>query len=540
MRREQKSGGVRTRLAPSSVGRTFVKKLLLAGMAMAILGAATCVTLWKIERLWKDHSFSAHPGQLAALQELRDSGVITAQEYDSRLQALRASAPAAPQESQKTAALKELRDSGVLTGQEYDAKIQALQEGSRSAPVSQMIPAGYTVTPADANDAQGATREEYVTDPTLNNMKAYSVTIPAKWHFQGAQFQGGPCTSLPFRVWRATSPDGLSKVERMPVMAWVWGTGPMAQHKPEGCLPLSGPMSAQDFLRHVAMTMQVEYVADEPIPAQENASAQKEQQGAAASVAGRYAQMGVAPPKNTVDLARATVRYRNGSFNMKGLLNVTVHCMENTYPGAKGVATVGGPGRLPTATMVTGPPSTMDQCTAGLNYFVAPEEQFAGIMKQWQAPGMMGHSNEAWEEAWTQRATAKVRQMTDDMNRQAAAQRQAQQQQFNHEQAVRQQMHEQFMATMQAGTDRSIARTQAAMNARSTAASDWVDYALDRQTVMDPATGQIAKVSSSYSYTWIDNTGHSYQTNDATANPNGSRTGIWTQQQVVHGDGTQK
>jgi hypothetical protein len=106
--------------------------------------------------------------------------------------------------------------------------------------------------------------------------------------------------------------------------------------------------------------------------------------------------------------------------------------------------------------------------------------------------------------------------------------------------AVQQQMHQEFLATMQRGTDMSMARTQAGMNARSTATSDWVDYSLDRQTVTDPNTGQISKVSSSYPHTWVDSTGKtSYQTNDPNANPNGVLPGKWTQQTVVHGDGSQ-
>jgi len=93
---------------------------------------------------------------------------------------------------------------------------------------------------------------------------------------------------------------------------------------------------------------------------------------------------------------------------------------------------------------------------------------------------------------------------------------------------------------MQRGTNMSMARTQENMNARSTATSDWVDYALDQKTVMDPNTGQVNKVSSSYSYTWVDSTGKAgYQTNDPNANPNGVLQGIWTKQQVVHGNGTQ-
>jgi predicted double-glycine peptidase len=85
----------------------------------------------------------------------------------------------------------------------------------------------------------------------------------------------------------------------------------------------------------------------------------------------------------------------------------------------------------------------------------------------------------------------------------------------------------------------SMARTQANMNARSTSTSDWVDYALDQKTVADPNTGQVSKVSNSYTHTWVDSTGTvSYQTNDPNANPNGVLQGNWTEQQQVHGNGT--
>ena len=116
-----------------------------------------------------------------------------------------------------------------------------------------------------------------------------------------------------------------------------------------------------------------------------------------------------------------------------------------------------------------------------------------------------------------------------------------QQQRFERNQAVQQHMHEDFMPTMQRGTDLSMDRTRQSMNARSTAASDWVDYALDQQTVRDPNTGQVSKVSSAYTYTWVDSSGKtSYQTSDPNANPNGTLQGNWTRQQQVHGDGTGK
>jgi hypothetical protein len=75
---------------------------------------------------------------------------------------------------------------------------------------------------------------------------------------------------------------------------------------------------------------------------------------------------------------------------------------------------------------------------------------------------------------------------------------------------------------MHRGTNMPMGSTQQNRNARSTATSDWADYALDRQTVLDPNTGQVNKVSNSYSYTWVHSTGKiGYQTNDPNANPNG-------------------
>jgi hypothetical protein len=369
-----------------------------------------------------------------------------------------------------------------------------------------------------------STRTEYITDPSMNGMNAASVTIPEEWHFQGVLFQGGGCARLPFFVFRASSPDGLSSVERLPALSWTWGTGPIAPKNTKDCLPLQGPMGAQEFLKFLAATLKVEYVADEPVPAEKIAAVQKIVQDTNAAQLNNYLKA-----VNSSDVARAIVRYKNGTFVMKGLLAAQVDCLENSYPGMK--STLRG--------MADRPPSTTHQCTASVRYTVAPETQFAAVSKRWDAPELGGRLLDPWVWAWLKRNREQAEQFMAQMRQQSQAQMQAQQQQFNHDQAVRQQMHEQFLATMQHGTDMSMARANASMNARSTAASDWVDYALDQKTVMDPNTGQINKVSSSYTHTWVDSTGKtSYQTNDANANPNGVLPGTWTQQQVVHGNGT--
>jgi hypothetical protein len=144
-----------------------------------------------------------------------------------------------------------------------------------------------------------------------------------------------------------------------------------------------------------------------------------------------------------------------------------------------------------------------------------------------------------WQQAWVNRNQQQANIVMSQMIAATNAAMKAQYQQFQQSMAAQAQMHQQFMAQMQASTNASMANANASMNAQSTAASDWVNYALDQQTVLDPSTGQVSNVSSAYTYTWSNGT-TSYQTNDSNANPNGSMPGTWTQTQQVHGNGTPK
>jgi len=71
---------------------------------------------------------------------------------------------------------------------------------------------------------------------------------------------------------------------------------------------------------------------------------------------------------------------------------------------------------------------------------------------------------------------------------------QEQHDQFMNSMAAQQQRHEDALDTMARGTRMSMDRAGEATRARTTAASDVVDFALDRQTVMDTNTGRIYKV----------------------------------------------
>jgi hypothetical protein len=367
----------------------------------------------------------------------------------------------------------------------------------------------------------------FVHDPVFN-MDAFEVFVPAKWHFQGTVVQGTSCVPVPFVVFRATSPDGLTMLEKLPNLDWKWGTSPMIGKTQGDCLPLKKAMSAQDMLKYVAGSMGVEYVGDSPVPADLLAMVQKNNDDARAKYAGRYGMASMKPPTQTTDLARAIVRFKNGTFTMKGLLSGTVNCTESTIAN-------------PNPRM---PPWTTNTCDSSVRYVHAPEARFDAAVALLDPKNAGAFALARWGQVWMADNQARTQRNIAAINRQGAqniANIQAQGDQFRHSQEVRQHMSDDFNATLKRGTQMSMNQTGAAMQARSTASSNWVNYSLDQQTVRDPATGAVNTVTSAYSYTWVDSTGRtSFQTNDVNVNPNGALTGNWTKQQVVNGDGTPK
>jgi hypothetical protein len=330
-----------------------------------------------------------------------------------------------------------------------------------------------------ASSSSGGTRVEYIKDETLNNMDAIPVRFPANWKFQGVLFQPGNCVDRTYAVWRATSPDGKTFAERMPMLGWTYGTGPMLGFTPkDGCLPMKGAMSAQDFAKHMAGTLHVQAVEVKPFPDAAKAALEQDAQ----------------QRHETAQGALATVQFTNGSTPMKGMLKVMVRCSESVTAAPRGLAPYAA--GQPVHTITTGSASTVDHCEANVVYIASPESQFAGLLQQWSAPGMgnaMG--TDAWQEAWTQRSMANTRERTRGFINASNDGFNAQQEGYRRQAAVQQQMHSEFMDTMQRGTDISRANAQASTNARTTAASDWVDYALDQKTVMNTNNGQLYKMS---------------------------------------------
>ena len=109
----------------------------------------------------------------------------------------------------------------------------------------------------------------------------------------------------------------------------------------------------------------------------------------------------------------------------------------------------------------------------------------------------MGRQKELapWVAAWSQRYANQLQAQTTQFLNESNAAFAARQQGYKDAAAVQQKAHDQFLQTMQAGTDRSMANAAQVANSNHTMAADMVDYSLDRQTVMDMNTGQTGKVS---------------------------------------------
>jgi hypothetical protein len=354
--------------------------------------------------------------------------------------------------------------------------------------------------------AQGF-QNEVINDPALN-MKAYDVTIPNGWKFQGTMMQGDSCSNLASPVWRAYSPDGLSEFRRLPRFDWSWSNAPY-QPAPKGdCLPLSHDMSAADFVRYLGNILHLKYVGEDNEPAFAAAFMQNVER----DNAGIMAAAGQRPFRGSASAGR--FQDQNGSFIIDEQIRVGVRCSHLDLPG------FASQGKL-----------FKETCGAEVRIVRAPKGKLDALVASLNAHGGF-HEDERWTRTVISIMQQQMR-ANDEQSRRMMAARQTQ---FQHDQAVRAQQNEQYQAATQAGYAQHNASEIKAMEDRHTPASDWVDYALDQQTVTGSG-GVAVKVSSAYNQTWANSQGQHFQTNNPNVNPNGSLPGNWTLQTQVHGNG---
>ncbi len=370
--------------------------------------------------------------------------------------------------------------------------------------------------------APADTVKKILTDPSLHGINAVEVTIPAKWDFQGGlylsavggSFQQPDCGRSPTAVYRATSPDGLSFAEQLPAPAWGWASGKRGSwYGGKGCFPLEGPTSTKDFLKYLAATMSLEYVADEPPSAEDSARLQKMAQETNARLAQQSVGTRYQPVKWTVDLARAAVRHQNGTFLMAGRLDAQVLCSEMVLPEEKSADEKTDP-----------PPTVIDRCVAHVVYLTAPESRFAELTALWDRPGMGAVPLDTYLNArveWSKRELKNDAHSSFIREEQRLSWRGA----LQHSIDVRKKMFDQFNIPVQLGMNGALAASAKFADSRHSIPADWVDFWLNPKADTESG-GTIAAEA-----TWFDAAGKSeFETKDSEANPNGILPGTWVKQ----------
>ena len=351
-----------------------------------------------------------------------------------------------------------------------------------------------------------------VNDPSFNNMLAETMTIPASWKMDGT-IMTAPCTTLPWPVYRAYSADGLTEIRQYPALGWHWNAH--GSFNQGGCLTMQAPMSASAFLQHFLTTLGggVNVVGTMPVTpafsqwAQHFADVQNQNSQNITFVPAQF--------HVSADTAALHIQTHNGSFIIDQRLRAVVIC--TIYPN---------PGALQGGT-----------CWGRVDNLRAPQNQLDALDTYVDNNNLPKPAdNPQWDQAVLARVRQQGQQALAAMNNLQAQQRATMQAMSNQFMQTMQQNFQNFQASQQSRFNNFQANMAAQQQAQSNAASDWVDFALDQQTVASP-TGSTMKVSNQYSQTW-SNGSQWFQTNDPNVNPNGTLTGTWTQQTQVHGNGT--
>ena len=396
---------------------------------------------------------------------------------------------------------------------------QAMSEGSPNS-------LEHRVSASQTTSGQGLTTA-MLTDASFNGMPAVQVSAPSGWRVQG-QAALSTCPDLPYVSWDATSPDGQSQINVLPLFGWRWGKG---VQNGNGCIPLTGTLTAADFLQKFAARLRGVRVVG-PMPVNDAFRMQEEKFTNNANNQNSRTPPALRP-RNTGDVAAIRAVDSTG-HEMR--LRAAVTCQEHqgNWPGGN--------------------------CFAKVDILRAPKGRLNALVTLADSHNLTGgRPTEEWKAALmnrlSQRDQEQGRQKLAEGQREAAATSQMmsnaarsnmERQQANHEafmgQMQQQQAnHEAFLGQMQRSTDSSMQNTQNSMNARSTSASDMQDYSLDQQTVSG-ANGTY-KTSSQYSNVWsspvgpANSDGRTYGSMDNTTNPNTATANTWTQDTKVHGNG---
>ncbi len=344
-------------------------------------------------------------------------------------------------------------------------------------------------------------------DPSFDGMTAAFIAVPAGWQADG-QMNTNQCVNMPSPAWNGTSSDGQSSFEVLPAFGWRWGSG--ARYG-QGCAPLSGAPSAADFLKLFAAKLpgNVQIVGTMPVAD----AFRRREENYTASVSNNNSHLAPAlRARNFGDVAAVRATDSSG-HDLR--LRAWVQCKQGGQGG---------------------------DCFARADVLSAPKGRLDTLAEQVDRQNLVQEvPNEQWLTAYMNRQENIGRHYMQQLAINAKAGSDMLHQQFLDSSERLRREHQAGMEQIQEQGQHAIANDRATVNAMSTAASDWRDYAADQQTVTG-ANGTY-KTSNQYSNVWSSpygpalSNGRTFGSTDNTLNPNSATDNSWTQDVKVHGNG---
>ncbi len=394
---------------------------------------------------------------------------------------------------EKLASLKELRDSGVISDQDYQAKVSALQGGS-SANV--------------ALPENGAMRTVEIGDPQLQ-MPAATLQIPADWRFGGAVVRTGGCHGNGAQVvYSMQSPDGLFGIQVFPGFVWRnTGQPPQPRNLSPRIIamnpPPRNPCEALDietpeaFLEHVILPnlrpfARVTNIGPYTESGQEAIRQRLQflEQGSEEQAA-RFRQAGFPagnhPVQHTLSGAIAYVHYNLNGHEVEEIVQTAVHCASGWVPGNY-VAT----------------PSVNVNCNSWpLVIMRAPRGTLMQNIQRLVAIKQTYRVDRTWDYVMGEL----IRQMGQQMLAASNAAFQAMTQNSEMQAQIRTAQHNAFMAQQNNSFVNSQAQNAYQQHVMDESAHNTVLYALDERAFVDRRTGTEYDVTNQVDHLYLGSDG---------------------------------
>ena len=406
---------------------------------------------------------------------------------------------------EKIEALKELRDSGVLSEQDYEAKVNALRSGS-PAPSSTTAPFVWP-----------GVRSVEADDPKFQ-MAAFTLAVPADWKFAGemGQSAAGTChqgnRGLKFTM---QSPDGLYRILSLPGVEWVEQvTGMPRNARRLGC-PYIEIVSAADFIANILLPQM--QPGARIISVQGPGPTLRETMSKRYEIAMNIEQMMAQKTGNpvgriTLDGAQMRIQYQVDGKPVEEMIYADVRC--NTKPFAMGgfFRSCGVPDAIQ---MVRAPQGQLDA-------FLAMREYDALLKSIQENPEWTERNDRQNQQNMDQaanninRGNAMSQQLIAQGNAQAAARNAAAAQTY----AVINRGAQQFNQNLIASGQRAIAQDQEHQARMDQEAHQYALYAGDKQENINPYNGQTVVTSNRYAQQWVSSDGQFAVGTQNGVNPN--------------------